>query len=168
MNANNVTGQVVNLSPTETADEIRKALKAAFPGVKFGVRTSKYSGGSSIRVTYSRGPASDKVSRIADRFQGRDFDGMTDSSTYRGSILLVDAGGAVREVRCSGSFVFVNRDHDDATYAACEAAIVARYAEGHAPASHMLRVHGPMGATDWPDGMTLDEFAARVADAYFA
>lgn len=168
MGQNNVTGAVVQLSPTETANEIRAALKAAFPGVKFGVRTSKYSGGSSIRVTYERGPASDKVSRIADRFQGRDFDGMTDSSSYRGSMLLVAADGTVREVRCSGSFVFVNRDHDDATYQACEAAIVARYAEGHAPAPHLLRVHGPMGATDWPEGATLAEFAARVADAYFA
>lgn len=166
--SHNLTGEVVNLSPTETANEIRAALKAAFPGVRFGVRTSKYSGGSSIRVTYARGPASDKVSRIADRFQGRDFDGMTDSSSYRGSMLLVGAGGAVREVRCSGSFVFVNRDHDDATYAACESAIVARYAEGHAPPSHMLRVHGPMGATDWPEGMTVAEFASRVADAHFA
>ena len=40
------------LSTVATADAMRKALKAAFPGVKFSVRSKVYAGGSSIDVSY--------------------------------------------------------------------------------------------------------------------
>ena len=164
--------QSVRLGPAETAKALRLSLKAAFPGVKFSVRSKSYSGGSSITVSYFRGPASDAVSRLADRYQGRDFDGMTDSSTYRKPTLLCDEAGGLREVDYGSSFVFVNRDYDENRYEgsevtqAVEAAIIARYVPGHAPQA--LRTWPLMQKLDWPAGQSVTEFAARCADAYFA
>jgi hypothetical protein len=43
----------VRYTTVETAKEIRKALKAAFPKVKFSVRSHCYAGGASIDVSYN-------------------------------------------------------------------------------------------------------------------
>ena len=168
-----MNGTPTRLAPAETAKAMRLTLKAAFPGVKFSVTTKTYSGGSSINVRWFRGPATNAVSRIADRFQGRDFDGMTDSSTYRKPTLLCDESGALREVDYGSSFVFTDRYYDENHYepsevcAAVEAAILARYAPGH-----VLPVGRTgwreMGDADWPAGQSVEQFAARCADAYFS
>jgi hypothetical protein len=69
---------VTHYTPTQTAGMIRKALKAAFPKVKFEVVTSKYAGGSSISIRYAEGPTVQEVADVADAFEGRGFDGMID------------------------------------------------------------------------------------------
>ncbi len=43
------------LTTAETAKEIRKVLKQEWPGIKFYVRSSVYSGGSSISVYFDGG-----------------------------------------------------------------------------------------------------------------
>jgi hypothetical protein len=70
--------QPTYLSCAETAKLLRNALKEAFPGIKFGVRSSVYSGGASIDVTWTDGPRSADVDELAKRFAGSTFDGMTD------------------------------------------------------------------------------------------
>lgn len=70
------------LSCAETAKLLRAALKQAFPAVKFGVKSSVYSGGASIDVRWTDGPTAAKVERIAKQFEGADFDGMIDLKTY--------------------------------------------------------------------------------------
>jgi len=64
------------ISTTDTAKLIRAALKAAFPGVKFSVKSHQYAGGSSIDVKYTDGPVLAKVEAIAKEFVGsvRDYD----------------------------------------------------------------------------------------------
>ena len=88
------------LTCAETAKLVRKALKHKFPGVKFSVRSSTYSGGASIRVGWVDGPISKDVERIAGSFSGADFDGMVDLKTYSqhwlnpdGSVTTAHAGG---------------------------------------------------------------------------
>lgn len=66
----------------ETAEAIRAALKAAFPAVKFSVRTSYASMTSSTSVRWTDGPTTAEVEHVTDRFTSRGFDGMTDSTTY--------------------------------------------------------------------------------------
>lgn len=66
------------ISCADSAKLMRKALKAAFPGQKFSVRSDVYSGGASIDVTWTDGPLHDEVNRIAGQFQGASFDGMID------------------------------------------------------------------------------------------
>lgn len=62
----------------DVAKLIRAALKAAFPGVNFGVRSSRYAGGSSIYVNWTNGPTTREVERVTDYYQGAMFDGMQD------------------------------------------------------------------------------------------
>ncbi len=66
------------LSTTETATEVRKALKQAFPTIKFSVRSKSYSMGSSITVTYTDGPTQKAVQAILNQFEGAGFDGSQD------------------------------------------------------------------------------------------
>lgn len=70
------------ISVADTAKLVRKALKAAFPGVKFGVRSKSYSGGASINVSWVNGPTSDSVDAICREFRGAVFDGMIDLKSY--------------------------------------------------------------------------------------
>jgi hypothetical protein len=70
---------------TLAAKNLRVLLKATFPGVKFSVTTSRFSGGNSMDVKWTDGPGSRQVAALADRFSGGDFDGMTDSYNYRRS-----------------------------------------------------------------------------------
>ena len=107
------------LSCAETAKLVRAALKESFPGVKFSVKSSVYSGGASINIRYTDGPTYEQVKTVAEMFQGSYFDGMTD---YKGSNYGSLDGN---EVRFGADFVFVNRDFtvpvlESAVKAACE------------------------------------------------
>lgn len=48
----------------ETAKLVRTALKEAFPGVKFSVRSTSYSGGSSVRAGWTDGPQVAEVDKV--------------------------------------------------------------------------------------------------------
>lgn len=91
------------LSCAETAKLVRAALKESFPGVKFSVRSSVYSGGASINVNYVDGPNYEQVKAVVSVFEGSYFDGMTD---YKGlNYSSIDG----QEVRFGADFIFVNR-----------------------------------------------------------
>ncbi len=68
--------------PTVAARNLRKLLKAKFPGVKFSVTISRFSGGDSMSVRWTDGPTRDAVSEFSELFSGGDFDGQDDSYTY--------------------------------------------------------------------------------------
>lgn len=70
---------------TETAKIIRAELKKTFPDTKFSVRTQRYSMGSHVNVGYTDGPPVHAVEAVTNRFYGRGFDGMTDSTTFHDS-----------------------------------------------------------------------------------
>ena len=67
----------------QAAKAIRKELKAAFPGVKFSVRSDNYAGGSSVHVTWDD-PAADQktVDEIIGKYQYGHFNGMDDIYEY--------------------------------------------------------------------------------------
>lgn len=97
------------IDAAEVARMIRKHLKATFPGTTFSVRTSKYAGGASVRVAYVDGPALADVERVAGKFAGASFDGMTDTKSYHEDIIATDAG--IEAVRFGADFVFVDRTY---------------------------------------------------------
>lgn len=66
------------LSCAETAKALRAALKAAFPGTKFSVRSKTYSGGASISFDWTDGPTRCEVEVISSGFAGGGFDGSID------------------------------------------------------------------------------------------
>jgi len=98
------------LSCAETAKLVRAALKESFPGVKFSVKSSVYSGGASINVSYVDGPSYDQVKSIVSAFEGGYFDGMTD---YKG-INYNSLDG--QKVRFGADFIFVNRSYSIALF----------------------------------------------------
>lgn len=123
------------LSCAQTAKLIRAALKRAFPGVRFSIRSNTYSGGASVKVKWTDGPLQRDVEAVAKRFQGGDFDGMIDMAVCRHHYLTPDgmavmagtegtegSGGTIervdnpappfdaRRVRFGADFVFCDRE----------------------------------------------------------
>jgi hypothetical protein len=62
----------------EAAKMLRPFLRKAFPGVKFSVRSDRYSMGASISIVWTDGPTEQQVTEIAHGFNGGRFEGMTD------------------------------------------------------------------------------------------
>ena len=107
------------LSCAETAKLVRAALRESFPGVRFSVRSSVYSGGASITINYVNGPTYDAVKSVVAMFEGAYFDGMTDYQGYNYSSL----DGV--ETSFGANFIFVRREltvevMQPAVQAACE------------------------------------------------
>ena len=133
------------MDATETAKVVRRELRVNFKGTKFYVRTSKYAGGSSVRVTWVDGPTKDEVDEIVGWMHGGNFDGMTDSMSYHDSTLFGE------RVHFGNSFIFLNREIS----------------------VDMFREAVAVVAADW--GEDVDKFTIEVTDwdestntAYFA
>lgn len=69
---------VACILPKDVATLVRDRLKREFPGVKFMVRTSKYSGGSSVNVFWTDGPTQSQVDAVIGCYSFSRFDGMID------------------------------------------------------------------------------------------
>lgn len=94
------------------AQNMRMELAAAFPGVKFSVRSSRFSGGDSITVKWVDGPCSAQVDEIVGKYEAGTFSGMDDSYTYSRSPWPLAFGSA--------KYLMTSREHSPA---AVEAAI---------------------------------------------
>lgn len=84
------------LSVADTAKLVRKALKEKFPGQKFSVRSSSYSGGASIDVGWIDGPTDKAVSAVTSAYTGKDFDGMIDLAIYTESWYCPEHGATFK------------------------------------------------------------------------
>ena len=72
--------------------------------MRFSVRSHTCAGGASIDVRWTEGPRADQVDAVAGRFKGADFDGMTDSMSYRGH--AIDG----QPTRFGADFIFTARE----------------------------------------------------------
>ena len=103
--------QTILKSATEAAKRVRVELKHHFPNTKFRVRTSYFSMGNSIDVSWDLGPTTRQVDAIIGKYQEGSFDGMTDSYNYEPTLVLTkdnevaELGGAkyVHSHRSAGS-----------------------------------------------------------------
>jgi hypothetical protein len=84
------------LSCAETAKLVRTALKKSFPGVKFSVRSSVYSGGASIDVSWVLGPTTKEVDAVAGQYESASFDGSIDMETPYDHWLLPDSSAIIK------------------------------------------------------------------------
>lgn len=109
------------VSAADAAKMLRAELKAAFPAIKFRVRSKNYSGGASIDVSYTDGPTHARVNEIAQKYAGASFDGMQDLKSYHSSIIDGE------EVHFSSDFVFVSRNLSPRFVTKLSAMIAARY-----------------------------------------
>lgn len=88
---------------------MRIELKRAWPGIRFSIKSSRYTGGDSIRVRWTDGPTSKEVDSIVGKYKAGSFDGMTDCYEY-------DSTGWTR-VFGDAQFVFTEREYSDALVA---------------------------------------------------
>jgi len=107
-------------SVTETAKLIRAALKEAFPETKFSVRSSSYSMGASIDVSWTDGPISAQVDLIVKGFAGASFDGMQDLKSHHSSMLNGE------KVSFGADYVHTSREVSKAKVAAIAALLEAK------------------------------------------
>lgn len=110
------------ISCADTAKLVRQALKEAFPGHKFSVRSSSYSGGASIDIQWTDGPTDKQVESISNAFEGSYFDGMID---YKGSVYAKLDG---KPVHFGANFIHTRREFSDALVQRAIDAIASKYA----------------------------------------
>lgn len=89
------TPRARHLTCAETAKLVRAALKKAFPGIKFSVRSETYAGGASIRVDWVDGPIVKQVDHLVQGFASARFDGMIDMQTTADHWLMPDGSVSV-------------------------------------------------------------------------
>lgn len=89
------------LSAAATAKLVRLALKKAFPGAAFSVRSKTYAGGASIGIGWTDGPCGAAVETVSGPFSGAQFDGSIDLKTTHRSWLLPD--GTAQVAHASGT-----------------------------------------------------------------
>lgn len=117
-------------SCAETAKLVRVALAKNFPGVKFSVRSSVYSGGSSIDVRWYLGPTTKEVDAIACQYESADFDGSIDMETLKDHWLLPDGSAIVRDAQgTEGSMGYIPAEHNPAPAGAVKVHFGAHYVQ---------------------------------------
>lgn len=89
--------RVIRYSAVETGKEIRKALKAAFPGVKFSLRMSRGTGYGWFHLDWTDGPPASEVDPVANQFRSSYFESMDDSTRRIEPTMTMDEGGNVVE-----------------------------------------------------------------------
>lgn len=80
--------KITRLSTAETAKLVRAALKHAFPGQAFSVRSRNYAGGSSIDVEWTDGPTSKEVDAVTNGFEGAQMEGVDDYKGYKKPVVI--------------------------------------------------------------------------------
>lgn len=108
----------------DVAALLRKELRTAFPGVKFSVRCATGTASAWINVTYDDGPTWLQVDAITRKFQGRSFNGQTDSYDEHGTTLVAgEADELPTEVRYSCDGVIITRNYSPSGHLAAQRVI---------------------------------------------
>lgn len=104
----------VSYTVVETGKEIRRALRLAFPGVKFSLRGSRGTGYGWFSLSWTDGPTTWQVDAITNGFRSSYFDGMDDSTRSIPATMYAGDDGVIREHRYHCSGVNTQRDYSDA------------------------------------------------------
>lgn len=141
----NTTFERIEYTTKETADALRKALREAFPGVRFSVRMARGTAYGWLSVSYVDGPTWEAVRAITHGFQSSHFDGMDDSYHQIEPTLYSRPDGSLYEIRWGSCGVNVTRDYSPEASA---------WAEG-------VAVRGsrwwPLGVDAWRDDAYLSQ-----------
>jgi hypothetical protein len=91
-----------HIDNVECARRIRADLKREFFGTKFSVRSSSFSCGSAVDVSYTDGPALVDVERVVNAYGGRQFNASDDSTAYaNGDTLALRKNGPALVTCCA-------------------------------------------------------------------
>ncbi|ASD24230.1 hypothetical protein C3B61_14735 [Cryobacterium zongtaii] len=152
------------ITTKDTAKLVRAALKNAFPGVKFSVRMSTGTAAAWMNVSYSDGPTELEVKEVTSQFQGRSFNGMTDSYDDSGTALIAGEGEEMpREVRYCCDGILSHREYTAAGYRAAQHLI--RTESDHRDLVLFTPEGEPIDSATLPDGLYV---AGRYLDYLYS
>lgn len=100
------------LTVKETAAELRKHLKAVFPGFRFSVTMTRGTGHGWLNVRWNDGPTADEVNAITRLYQSEYFDGRDDGYHPTGNTITV----ADEEVYPNSRGINTHRNFTEAAY----------------------------------------------------
>lgn len=103
--------RVEYVGQADTAKLIRRALKAAFPGIKFRVRCAR---GGATYIDWTDGPMRSEVLAVTGEFEGETFDGMQDMRIPNAAILYANADGSYSTRRYLSGLLIEQRRWSDA------------------------------------------------------
>jgi hypothetical protein len=99
---------------------IKIELGLAFPGVKFSIKSRRFSMGDAIDVSWVDGPVSSQVDEIIGRYSAGSFNGMEDLYEYSRDFWITAFGDA--------KYVHSRRDMSDAAIAKAIRLVSSKYA----------------------------------------
>lgn len=104
----------VDYSVKETAQEVRKALRGQFPGVRFRVNMSRGAAHGWLGVSWTDGPREAQVRAVVGRFQSESSDQSVDCLRSFVPTLYAREDGSFYERRYSCCGISLARDYSDA------------------------------------------------------
>lgn len=69
-------------TPAMAAKEIKALLKNKYPHIKFSVKSERYSGGNSVRISWNLGMKREEIEKLVKDYECGHFDGMNDMYEY--------------------------------------------------------------------------------------
>lgn len=123
------------------AKNVRIELKRAFPGVKFSVKTRRFSGGDAMDVRWTDGPVTKQVDAIVGKYAAGSFNGMDDSYTYVRDT-WTDAFGDAK-------YVHTTRDNSDRAIESAMRTILAKHGEQLGELAKVLTLKSYKDGTLW-------------------
>jgi len=145
--------------PVLAAQNIRTELKRTFPGVKFSVRSSRYSGGNSVHVEWTNGPKEAAVNDILDKYEAGRFDGMDDSYNYKSGTARVWC-----ELFGSAKYTSTTREFTESAILHAMATLATRY--GHTGEAFTMEdwKQGRLWYVELPKGAGYGDFQRGVRE----
>jgi len=120
-----LTHQVIDHNAAQTGQKIRKALRAAFPSVKFSLRMARGTGHGWFDLSWTDGPTEDDVQEIIAPFRSSYFDSTDDSTRSIEPTMYMDDHGQLTEYRYTCRGVLTQRHLSDEAVAQMDAYIEA-------------------------------------------
>jgi hypothetical protein len=146
------------------AKNARIELARAFPGVKFSVKTSRFSGGDSMDVRWVDGPNTSQVDAIVDKYAAGVFNGSDDSYSYTADAWNQAFGDA--------KYVHTTRDLSDKAIASAIRTFKAEYAADLGDKANDVTVEafraGKLWAVHMPNGVCNSDIQAMVSQIAYS
>ena len=117
----------------EAAKRLRRDLREQWPGVKFSVRSERFSGGNAINVSWTDGPADREVWKFTRPYAYGVASDCGDFTDYKEPELVVAEDGEIVQLRRGAKFVQTHRHVSEAHRARCIAEIEALTGEPYDP-----------------------------------
>lgn len=97
-----------------TAQLIREALKAAFPGVKFSVTSDSFANGTSVDIRYTDGPSRKQVEQVYAPFIMGHYNSQEELYEYNREPTKVDSTGNLLRLSYGAKYISEHRSYSPA------------------------------------------------------